>query len=109
MKEGDVIRIAFPQKDQKHKFRPGVILKRLPPFDDFLVCGVSSNLEREVKGFDILIDKTHPDFDRMGLPFPSLIRLGFLGTFSLNLIEGKLGTVSPATHQKLIRNLKSAL
>ena len=44
MKEGDVILVMLPQADGQQKRRPTVVLRVLPPFGDFLVCGISSQL-----------------------------------------------------------------
>lgn len=50
MKEGDVILTPVPQADGKIKNRPAVILRELPPYKDFLVCGISTQLNQLVKG-----------------------------------------------------------
>ncbi len=42
MKEGDVILTPVPQADGTIKIRPAVILREMPPYKDFLVCGVST-------------------------------------------------------------------
>ena len=55
MNEGDVVLTPIPQADGLIKNRPVILLRQLPPFKDFLVCGVSTQLEKEVKGFDDLI------------------------------------------------------
>ena len=40
------------QADGQIKNRPVVLLRRLPPFGDFLVCGISTQLHQRVTGFD---------------------------------------------------------
>jgi mRNA interferase MazF len=40
MKEGDILLTALKQSDGALKDRPVVFLRRMPPFQDFLVCGV---------------------------------------------------------------------
>jgi mRNA interferase MazF len=57
MKEGDVILVPLPQADGQRKPRPAIILRILPPFGDFLVCGISSQLRQQVRGLDELISK----------------------------------------------------
>ncbi len=42
MKEGDVILTPIPQADGVVKNRPAVVLREMPPYKDFLVCGVST-------------------------------------------------------------------
>ena len=38
MNEGDVALTVLPQADGQRKSRPVVALRRMPPFDDWLVC-----------------------------------------------------------------------
>ncbi len=52
MTEGDITLAPLPQADGQIKNRPIVLLRRLPPFGDFLVCGVSTQLHQRVAGFD---------------------------------------------------------
>ena len=77
MTEGDVALTPLPQADGETKARPAILLRQVPPFSDWLVCGVSTQLHHEVIGFDDLIAPSHADFAGSGLKAPSLIRLGF--------------------------------
>ncbi len=45
MNEGDVILTPLPQADGRVKNRPAVALRELPPHDDMLVCGVSTQMQ----------------------------------------------------------------
>jgi hypothetical protein len=45
MTEGDIALASLPQADGHIKNRPVLLLRRLPPFDDFLVCGISTDGE----------------------------------------------------------------
>ena len=45
MKEGDVVLTPIPQADGMIKNRPAIILREMPPYKDFLVCGVSTQLD----------------------------------------------------------------
>ena len=78
MTEGDVALTTLPQADGRAKPRPVILLRQMPPFRDWLVCGVSTQLQHEVVGFDDVIEPSHSDFGGSGLKAPSLIRLGFL-------------------------------
>jgi len=78
MKEGDVVLTPIPQADGSIKNRPAILLREFPPYKDFLVCGVSSQLHQQVKGFDEIVSSSDPDFAAGGLKSESLIRLGFL-------------------------------
>ena len=82
MKEADVVLTPIPQADGVIKNRPAIILREMPPYRDFLVCGVSTQLDKEVKGFDEVISDTDEDFQSSGLRTSSLVRLGFLGRAS---------------------------
>jgi mRNA interferase MazF len=78
MKEADVVLTPIPQADGVIKNRPAIILREMPPYRDFLVCGVSTQLDKEVRGFDEVISDTDEDFQSSGLRTSSLVRLGFL-------------------------------
>jgi len=55
MKEGDVIVVPMPQADGRIKNRLAIVLREMPPFQDPLVCGVSTQLRQAAKGFDDVI------------------------------------------------------
>ena len=84
MKEGDIVKAALNQIDNKIKFRPVLLLKKMPPFDDWLVCGITSQLKNKVDKFDLLISEDDPEFLNTGLLRTSLIRLGFLAKMTLS-------------------------
>ncbi len=94
MKEGDVILTPVPQADGKIKNRPAVILRGLPSYKDFLVCGISTQLNQLVKGFDEIISPKDADFASSGLKSESLIRLGFLVVLPKRNILGLIGSIS---------------
>lgn len=62
MKEGDVVLTPLPQADGQIKNRPVIILREMPPYGDFLVCAVSTQLHHEVTGFDDPIRADDADF-----------------------------------------------
>lgn len=78
MKEGNIVLALLPQTDGRGKYRPAVVLRRMPGFGDLLVCGVSTQLRQRVADFDEIIEPSQADFKASGLKAPSLIRLGFL-------------------------------
>ena len=55
MKESDVILTSIPQADGTKKNRPAIILRELPMYGDFLVCGVSTQLQHCLKDFDEIL------------------------------------------------------
>jgi mRNA interferase MazF len=78
MKEGDIVLTPMPQADGQVKNRPAIVLREMPAYGDFLLCGVSTQLHQEVVGFDDPIRPGEANFATSGLKTPSLIRLGFL-------------------------------
>lgn len=46
MKERDVVLTPLPQADGKIKNRPAIFLREMPPFQDILVCSVSTQLHQ---------------------------------------------------------------
>ncbi len=109
MNEGDVALAPLPQADGQIKNRPVVLLKRLPPFGDFLVCGVSTQIQHCVKDFDETIPANGKEFSATGLKTASLIRLGFLAVLPESALLGKIGSLSSGRHQRLLANLRRQL
>lgn len=109
MKEGDVILVPLPQADGRRKPRPAIILRVLPPFGDFLVCGVSSQLRQQVRGLDELILQSDKDFTSSGLQMDSLVRVGFLAIYTQPQIIGDIGEISSERHRRLLKQLAEFL
>ena len=109
MTEGDVVLTPVPQADGTIKNRPAVFLRGMPPFKDLLVCGISTQLRQEVKGFDELISPSDTDFASSGLVRESLIRLGFLAVLPQSRVAGKIGSISTERHERLLEKLSAYL
>ena len=109
MKAGDVVRWAFVQGDGQRKMRPAIVIGAVPPFNDWLVCAVSTQLHREVKGLDLLLGTDHPDLQRTGLREPSLIRVAQLTTLPDKVIQGSIGDVSTVTLRSIKERLRNWL
>lgn len=105
MKAGDIALLLMQQPDGTRKNRPVLLLKQVKPFDDWIVCAISSQLHQQVKGFDLLILDTDPAFPATGLKQSSLVRLGMLSTVSKTSLPGTIGSV-PST---LLQALKKTL
>ncbi len=105
MKEGDIVLASLPQADGEFKNRPVVLLRRLPSFGDFLVCGVSTQLQHRVANFDELIPADDPEFKASGLKAASLVHLSFLAVLPEAILLGKIGLLSPYRHRRLLTNL----
>lgn len=109
MNQGDVVLTPVPQANGLIKNRPAIFLREMPPYRDVLVCGVSTQLHQEVKGFDEVIELTDSDFQSTGLRTVSLIRLGFLAVLPRNAVIGSIGAISPERHTRLLKRLSDYL
>ena len=86
---GRLVRWTFVQGDGQRKMRPAIILGAVPPFNDWLVCAVSSQVQRAVNDLDIIIDARHPDFHRTGLRMESVVRVAQLTTLPDKVVRGR--------------------
>ncbi len=109
MTEGDVALTPLPQADGRTKPRPAILLRKMPPFGDWLVCGVSTQLHQEGADFDEPIQPSHSDFRLSGLKAPSLIRLGYLVVLPAERLLGVLGSISSERHGRLLQRLAAFL
>jgi mRNA interferase MazF len=109
MKAGDIVLTPIPQADGQVKNRPALLLSQLPPFNDLLVCGVSTQLRHAVAGFDETITQQDEDFATSGLVADSLIRLGFLAVIPQSQVIGSIGAIAPERHRRLLQNLSNHL
>lgn len=105
MKEADIVLTPLPQANGLVKHRPAILLRQMPGFGDWLVCGVSSQLHQEVAGFDDLVMVGHVDYPKSGLKVPSLIRLGFLAVLPSGRFTAVIGWISEERHQRLLIRL----
>ena len=101
MKEADIVLTPVPQADGQTKNRPALVLREMPGFGDFLVCGISTQLHQHVTGFDDMITVKDFDFQQSGLKMDSVIRLGFLAVLPRKNLAGTIGSIS-ATRQALL-------
>ena len=109
MKEGDVVIVPLPQANGMVKNRPAVILREMPPFQDPLVCGLSTQLRQATKDFDEVVSSRDADFQSSGLKNESLIRLGFLVVIPRTQIAGSIGSISSERHTRLLQRLSKYL
>lgn len=109
MKEGDIVIALFPQADGSIKNRPALILRKMPPFKDLLICGISTQLRQKVEDFDEIVAPSDSDFSQSGLLSESLIRLGFLVTVPDDRIGGAINSISAARLERLLKNLAGYL
>jgi len=109
MKEGDIVLTPLPQADGQMKNRPAIILRTMPPYGDFLVCGVSTQMHHEVAGFDDPIRPGDSDFPNSGLKAASLILLGFLAVLPPSNFLGAIGAIDKTRHERLLKRLRNHL
>jgi mRNA interferase MazF len=67
--EGQVILFRFPQTDQTEaKLRPALVLNQLPgPYNDWLICMISSQLHQAIPDFDEVLTSRDSDFNFDGI------------------------------------------
>jgi mRNA interferase MazF len=109
MKEGDILLTALRQSDGLLKNRPVLFLRRMPPYQDFLVCGLSTQLQQAAAELDEVIGPGDPDFRVSGLKAASLIRLGFLAVLPRTQFKGRIGSISSARLDRLLVRLSDFL
>lgn len=109
MIEGDVVLTPVPQANGQIKNRPAIILREMRPYSDLLVCGVSTQLNQQVPGFNEIIAPTDADFTVSGLVSISLIRLGFLAIVPRRSVAGSIGAISAERHKRLLKTLSDYL
>ena len=104
-KEGDVILLPVGRDG---KLRPAICLRQMPPnYNEFLVCGLSTQLELCIEGFD---EKVTPSDDNLRrLQGDSVIRLGFLDRVRIREMTGSIGFISADRHRRLLERLSNYL
>ena len=109
MTEGSILLASLRQSDGSVKIRPVLFLRRMPPFQDLLVCGLSSQLHQAAPSFDEIIQASDPDFATSGLKVASVVRLGFLAVLPQSQFKGRIGSISVARHASLLTKLSEYL
>jgi len=105
MQEGNIILTPISQSDGVTKKRPALILREMPKYKDFLVCGISTQLKQYIPNFDEIITENDEDFESSGLITASVIRLGFFTVIPNRNVIGSTGKISSARYQRLLSNL----
>lgn len=97
MKEaGQIVAFQFPETSlQPGKIRPALLLGKLPgPYEDWLLCMISSQTRQAVAGFDEIVQTTDPDYSSSGLKTTSVIRIGRVAVVEGTMLLGAVGAVS---------------
>lgn len=105
MENGSIVITALPQADGQVKNRPALLLCRVPPFDDWLLCGISTQLHHAVSDADEVLRDTDSDFAATGLLRSSVIRTRYLATIPASSIKGRIGSLSLDRMQRIYQSL----
>ncbi len=93
--EGAIVLVSFPQTNHSPgKLRPTLVVKAVPgPYDDWLICMISSQTFHMINGIDEIITEEDTDFVPSGLKIQSLIRVTRLAVVSKEVLAGKIGRI----------------
>ena len=90
------------------KLRPAVCLRKLPTYNEFLVCGLSTKVNRFNEVLDEIV--TPNDDNLKKLPAAqSVIRPSFLSQVRIEEITGRIGSISVVRHRRLLKKLSEYL
>lgn len=109
MKPGDVLLTVMPQADGTQKARPVLFLCRVPPFEDFLVCGITTQVANAIPHLDEIVSPSDEDFQSSGLKASSLIRTAYLALLPAPRFKGRIGPVAVSRHKRLLSALAAFL
>lgn len=111
MKPGDVVLIRLPQGgDGPPKLRPALVLALLPgPFQNVLICGISTRLQDLQPDWDELIQPHDADYVASGLHRLSAVRLSYLYAAENGEISGAIGRIDQERLRRLRQRLAGAL
>jgi mRNA interferase MazF len=108
---GDVVLIPLPQVGSAAaKLRPALLLAALPgPYQNLLLCGVSTQLQNLQANWDELVQASDQDFASSGLHRPSAIRLSYLYAADPSEVAGVIGQIDPSRLQRLRQRISDHL
>ena len=111
MRPGDVVLIRLPQSGGgAAKLRPALVLALLPgPYQNVLICGISTQLDHLQPDWDELIGPEDGDFGGSGLHRASGIRLSYLYAADPRELVGVIGRTDPERLKRLQSRLAALL
>jgi mRNA interferase MazF len=103
--------ISLPQiSGGPAKLRPALVLAQLPgPFQNLLICGISTRLQDVVTDWDELVRTSDADFRGSGLHRESVIRLSYLYAADATEVTGTIGQIAPGRLRRLLTRLAEHL
>ena len=105
MSEGQIGLADLVQSDGSRKRRPVVLLRELPGYGDFLVCGISTQLHQTIPGFDEVLRPTPAN----ALKLPSVVQLANLVAIPQTDVIRVIGVIPATLHAGLLRRLSDHL
>lgn len=111
MNPGDVTLIALAQyAGTTPKLRPALVLAELRgPYQNLLLCGISTQLHQIEPNWDDLIQSGDADFSSSGLRRDSIIRLSYLHAADPNELSGVIDSIDSGRLQRLLQRLSDHL
>jgi mRNA interferase MazF len=111
IREGQIVLFRFPFTNQAEgKLRPALVIRKVTgPYDDWLICMISSQLSQQMVGFDEILAEENDDFIRSGLRQGSVIRIGRLAVVQKNILLGAIGEISPERLEQIKKKLSDWL
>jgi mRNA interferase MazF len=111
MKPGDVVLIRLPQATGgPPKLRPALVLAILPgPYQNVLICGISTQLQDLQHDWDELLNPNDTDFSSSGIHRVSTIRLSYLYATDSSEISGVIGRINTERLARLLKRLANLL
>jgi len=108
---GDIVLIRLPQVGgTAPKLRPALVLAFLPgPYQNVLLCGISTQLQLLQDDWDEPIQATDDDFKQTGLQRDSAARLSYLYAADPSEITGTIGRIDTARLGRLRTRLANHL
>lgn len=106
---GQIALLRFPGTDlSPGKPRPVLLIAPTPgPYDDWLVCMLSTQVRQALEEFDEIIDQQAEDFQQSGLKVASVIRVSRLAVVSAELLVGAIGDINPERLDKIRQKLSA--
>lgn len=108
---GDVVLIRLSGiAGGQSKLRPALVLSRLPgPYQNVLICGISTQLSQLQPNWDELFNPNDHDFADTGLRRESAARLSYLYAAEESEIAGAIGKIGSDRLQRLCSRLAKHL
>jgi mRNA interferase MazF len=101
---------SFRCRGAAAKLRPALVLALLPgPYQNVLLCGISTQLHLLEPNWDESIQPTDADFAGSGLHQASAVRLSYLYAADATEITGVIGRIDPARLAQLRSRLSDHL